>query len=103
MSIVATFAVPHPPLIVPAVGHGREREIARTIDAYREVGHRVAALAPDTIVISSPHTEMYLDYLHIAGGAGATGTFARFGAAHDGARVTYDEEFVQEICRVSSL
>ena len=99
MSIVATFAVPHPPLIVPAVGHGREREIARTIDAYREVGHRVAALAPDTIVISSPHTEMYLDYLHIAGGAGATGTFARFGAAHDGARVAYDEEFVQEICR----
>ena len=36
MSIVASFAVPHPPLIIPAVGHGREQGISHTIDAYRE-------------------------------------------------------------------
>ncbi|OUP08873.1 AmmeMemoRadiSam system protein A [Collinsella sp. An2] len=101
MSIVASFAVPHPPLIIPAVGHGREQGISHTIDAYREVGRHIAALKPDTIVISSPHTEMYLDYIHIAGGAQASGTFARFGAAHDGTRVRYDEEFVQELCRVA--
>ena len=34
MSIEAAFIVPHPPLIIPAVGHGREAKIQQTIDAY---------------------------------------------------------------------
>ena len=37
MSIVAAFAVPHPPLIIPGVGSGKEK-IASTIAAYDEVG-----------------------------------------------------------------
>ena len=45
MPVLAAFAVPHPPLIIPAVGRGRERGIQATIDAYDEVGRRVAALA----------------------------------------------------------
>ena len=100
MSVVIAVAVPHPPLIVPGVGHGREREIQSTVDAYREVARRVAALGPDTIVISSPHTTTYLNYLHIAQGPGAHGTFAQFGDPADGSRVTYDEELVAELCRL---
>ena len=37
MALQAAFIVPHPPLIVPAVGRGREEEIRTTIDAYDEV------------------------------------------------------------------
>ena len=80
MSIVAAFAVPHPPLIIPGVGSGKEK-IASTIAAYDEVGRRVAELAPDTVVISSPHAVMYADshlprarrprrLLHVWGAAG---------------------------------
>lgn len=43
MALLAAYAVPHPPLIVPAVGHGQEAAIADTIAAYREVARRVAA------------------------------------------------------------
>ena len=32
MGIVFACAVPHPPLIVPAVGRGQEREIQATVD-----------------------------------------------------------------------
>ena len=99
MPVIAAFAVPHPPLIIPEVGHGRERGIQATIDAYAEVGRRIAALEPDVIVISSPHTVMYADYLHIAPGAGARGTFAQFGAPQTGCSVDYDEQLVSEICR----
>lgn len=101
MSIIAAYAVPHPPLIVPAVGGGREQEISDTIAAYHEVARRIAKAAPDTLVISSPHTEMYYDYLHIAGGTGARGTFAQFGAPQEGSSVTYDREFVRELCRLA--
>ena len=55
MALLAAYAVPHPPLIVPAVGRGQEAAIADTIAAYREVARRVAAHRPDLIVITSPH------------------------------------------------
>ena len=50
MSIVAAYVVPHPPLIVPAVGHGQERAIQATVDAYEEVARRIAALHGGSIV-----------------------------------------------------
>ena len=43
MALLAAYAVPHPPLIVPAVGRGQEAAIADTITAYREGARRVAA------------------------------------------------------------
>ena len=101
MSILAAFAVPHPPLIVPGVGGGREAGIQATIDAYREVARRIADLAPETIVISSPHATCYLDYLHISGGEGAHGTFSQFGDRADGSRVHYDREFVDTLCQMA--
>ena len=45
MALLAAYAVPHPPLIVPAVGRGQEAAIADTIAAYREVARRVASRA----------------------------------------------------------
>ena len=59
MSILAAFMVPHPPMIIPAVGRGSEKQIQETIDAYEQVGREIANLAPETIVITSPHTIMY--------------------------------------------
>ena len=53
MAIVGSFLVPHPPLIIPEVGRGEERQIQKTIDAYKEVASRIAKLKPDTIIISS--------------------------------------------------
>ena len=38
MSILAAFMVPHPPMIVPAVGRGSEAQISKTIRAYEQVG-----------------------------------------------------------------
>ena len=33
MGIMAAMAVPHPPLIIPEVGRGQERGIAKTVAA----------------------------------------------------------------------
>ncbi|AEB07757.1 AMMECR1 domain protein [Coriobacterium glomerans PW2] len=99
MPVLAAFALPHPPLILPRIGHGREHEISSTVEAYHEVARRVAELEPETIVLSSPHSPMFADYLHIAPGSGARGTFAQFGDESDGSNVRYDEEFVDELSR----
>ena len=41
MSILAAFMVPHPPMIVPAIGAGREADIQETIDAYEQVAEEI--------------------------------------------------------------
>ncbi len=97
MAILAAYAVPHPPLIVHAVGHGREEEIQATVAAYREVGRRICELSPETLVISSPHSIMYRDYLHISPGSAASGDFGHFGAPEARHSVRYDEAFVSSL------
>ena len=101
MAIVAAFAVPHPPLIIPGVGGNQRGQISGTVRAYEEVARRIAALEPDTVVISSPHAAMYLDYLHISPGACARGDFSRFGAPDVRYEVTYDQDFVRGLCRAA--
>ena len=98
MSIVAAFMVPHPPMIVPEVGRGSEKQVEKTIKAYEKVADEIATLKPETIIISSPHSVMYSDYFHISPGAGASGSFADFGAPQVSFDIDYDEELVKLIC-----
>lgn len=99
--ITGAFMVPHPPLIIPAVGKGEERKIQNTIDAYHEVGRRIGGLRPETIVLLSPHQVMYADYFHISPGNGAKGDFSQFGAGQVRFEVRYDREFVENLCKLA--
>lgn len=94
MSILAAYAVPHPPIIMPEVGHGEEKKIQKTIDAYRLVMRQAAKLKPDTVVVTSPHSIMYADYFHISPGNHASGNFGQFGAPQVKIEANYDTEFV---------
>ncbi len=70
MPILAGFMVPHPPMIVPEIGRGSEAQVEETTRAYKKVAEEVAALKPDTIIITSPHTVMSANSLHISHGSG---------------------------------
>ena len=101
MPITLTCMLPHPPLIVPAVGKGEERNIQKTIDAYHEAARRIAACQPETIVLLSPHQVMYADYFHISPGEGADGDFGQFRAPGERMAVSYDTAFVEKLCAVA--
>lgn len=96
--ILAAVMVPHPPLIVPEVGRGEEKKIQKTIDAYREAAEWITAYQPETIVILSPHQTMYADYFHISPGKGAKGDLGNFRAGNVKFGVSYDTDFVEELC-----
>jgi len=98
MSVAAAYAVAHPPLAISEIGRGREKEITKTIDAYKRAASEIAAIAPDTIVITTPHAIMYADYFHISPSAKAQGSLAGFGAPDVVLSVNYDEGFVNAIC-----
>lgn len=98
MPILAGFMVPHPPMIVPDIGKGEEKKIIKTIWAYERVADEVAALKPDTIIVSSPHSIMYADYFHVSPGEKAWGSFERFAAGNVSFEETYDGELRDRIC-----
>ncbi|MBR2698356.1 MAG: AmmeMemoRadiSam system protein A, partial [Clostridia bacterium] len=101
MPIIAAYMVPHPPMIVPEVGRGSEAQIEATTRAYVKVAKEIAALKPETIVISSPHATMYADYFHISPGRGAKGSFARFRAPQVRFEVSYDHELARTVERLA--
>ncbi|RCX20175.1 uncharacterized protein (TIGR00296 family)/AmmeMemoRadiSam system protein A/AmmeMemoRadiSam system protein B [Anaerobacterium chartisolvens] len=93
MALAGAFVVPHPPIIIPDVGKGQEKKVSATLESYHEAARRIAALAPDTLIVISPHSIMYSDYFHISPGKAAKGDFGRFGAGSTVIRAEYDEEF----------
>ena len=101
MSVLAAFMVPHPPMIVPEVGRGSEEQILETTRAYEQVAREVAALTPDTLIVTSPHALMYADYFHISPGRSAKGSFSRFRAAGVRFSEQYDTELVDRICELA--
>ena len=97
MSIIAGYMVPHPPMAVPEVGGKNINIISETMKSYAEVSKDIAALKPDTILLSSPHQILYGDYFHISPGHSAVGDFSGFGAGNVKIKVDYDDELVRKI------
>jgi len=97
MPLKGAFIVPHPPIILPEIGHGEEKKIQKTTDAYLEAAGRISGIRPDTIIITSPHSVLYSDYFHISPGEKAKGDMRRFGARHVSMEVEYDSEFVKAL------
>lgn len=95
MSIQLAAIVPHPPIILPEIGQGQEREIRATSASFRELANRLRTIRPDTLIVISSHSTSYVDYFHISPGAKARGDLSRFGAKQVQVSTLYDEEFVR--------
>lgn len=97
MGIVAAYAVPHPPLIVPAVGGGQERAVAATIASMEEVARRVAAHDPDLVIVVSPHAPAFRDGFFISQSPTEQGSMATFGQPRETLAIHIDQEFSQTV------
>lgn len=100
MSIVAAYTVPHPPLIVPAVGRGEEAVIAETTAALDNISQRIAQHKPDTIVITSPHAPAFRDGFFVSQTPVENGSMATFGQPQEALSVHIDTQFAQKLANV---
>ena len=101
MPIIKAYTLPHPPLAIPEIGHGQEKEISRTLTSFNEVAAEIADLAPDTVIFVTPHNVLYADYFHISPGSSAVGSFSRFNAANVKMSIKYDEDLINEITEIA--
>lgn len=76
--MVGGCIVPHPPLLIPDIG-GRDLEKVRaTSVAMHTLSSRISSLAPDVLVMISPHTPMYRDAFTVKSASLLQGSFAGF-------------------------
>jgi len=78
--IIKAYMVPHPPIVVPEIGKGQEAPAAATVNAFKTIASQIRDLAPDVIIITTPHGTVYGDYIHICPDPVLAGDFRSFGA-----------------------
>lgn len=104
MSIIKGYVVPHPPLLIPEIGEGLEKDIKTTVESYESIAKEIAEIKPKTIIISTPHATVYGDYFHISPGEHVKGDLGRFRHPDVKLEANYDAELRDEIIeKISSL
>ena len=101
MSILASFIVPHPPLIIEEIGKDRINDIILTKNSYEKVAKEIQNLNPETIIISSPHAPMYRDWFYISNKPHIDGSFASFGAGEVEFHEEIDIELTEKIFEIA--
>ena len=79
-SLLFAGFMPHPPLLVEGVGDEMKTEVARTDAACRQLAERVAELAPETVVVVSPHGPVFADAYTMPDWQRLSGDFNAFGS-----------------------
>ncbi len=78
--IISTYILPHPPIIVPGIGRGRERQAENTVKAVKRAALEIGKDRPGTIILSSPHAPCFRDFIYIEDSETLAGDFAAFGS-----------------------
>ncbi len=97
MNIAIAALMPHPPILVPAVGRERLADVNASLAAMREISREILATEPDTIVLISPHSPRSPFAFGVWNCAELRGTFAPFNAPDAGVVLPVDGEFVQAL------
>lgn len=101
MSILSTYIVPHPPMIIEEIGKGSEKQIEKTIESCENIAKDIGKLNPETIIIISPHTKIYSDFFYIAPNDILKGDFGLFNASNISFEEKNDISLIEEIEKLS--
>ena len=92
-SPVFACVAPHPPIIVPAVGRGREKEASATMAAMGALHDALRDAAPDLLLIICPHGPIERDRFGVLTGP-LRGDMSYFGAGSERFAIETDRDFV---------
>ncbi|MFO7611537.1 MAG: AmmeMemoRadiSam system protein A [Clostridia bacterium] len=92
------YIMPHPPVIIPEIGRGSEKEAFRTIEGCNSVAADIASLNPETIIIITPHGPVFRDSVCINTNPVLKGDFGGFGFRQLAYEFDNDTGLCSEIC-----
>lgn len=80
MGIIGAAFFPHPPIVLPEVGRGQERDASATLQGMAELAGLVAELKPDVIAVVTPHGPAFSDVIAASSALKLSGSMEQFGA-----------------------
>lgn len=95
--IKATFLMPHPPVIIDAIGQGNEKLCQDVIDGLQQASERIGQIKPKTILVITPHGPVFSDGIAIGYDRKLKGDFGNFGYKEITNEKLNDLELVDEI------
>lgn len=96
-SIVFAGIAPHPPIMVPEVGHDAIAQVLGSINAMARFTERIITCGAETVVLVSPHAPLERDAFVAYQGPELYGDFAAFRARETRIAAQLDEELLQAI------
>lgn len=79
MPLVFAAITPHPPVLIPEIGKDNLKKISKTQQAMKELEREIYAAKPESILIISPHGQIFDDTFNINLSADYTANFKEFG------------------------
>lgn len=101
--LLNAYILPHPPIIVPGIGRGREREARATIDAMKRAAKEIAGERPTTIILSTPHAASFKNFVYMLDSETLEGDFAAFGSPNIQLSFQNNRELVSMIAVKAAL
>lgn len=74
------YILPHPPVIVPGIGRGRQLQANSTVEAVKRAAKEIGKDKPSTIILSTPHAPCFRDFVYLSDSEILSGDFAAFGS-----------------------
>ena len=96
--ILLGAVVPHPPILLPQIGRGREEATAATLNAYQQIAAALRAAQIDRAVLISSHGIVTLGRFHLLN-VPLNGDFSSFGAPDVHFQRGCDQELITAIAR----
>ena len=98
-SLVFAGIAPHPPIMVPEVGHEAIAEVRTSIDAMANLTERLITSGAKTVILISPHAPLAAEAFVAYDGPALYGDFADFRAPAASVSAPLDEELLKEITK----
>src|SRR2546423_5170916 len=100
-SLVFAGIAPHPPIMVPEVGHDSCVEVQKSISAMAELTERIIESNAETVVLISPHAPLEPVAFVAYDGPMLHGDFSMFRAPQTTIEAELDDELLTEITRAA--
>ena len=99
MAVVYGAVLPHPPILIPAIGGDRVKEVIKTKKALEEVGRRLKEKEIDSVIVITPHGNVSQISIPVYTGHIFKGNLAQFGANKPVLSLKGDNKLAAEIIR----
>ncbi|HDQ15526.1 MAG TPA: AmmeMemoRadiSam system protein B [Bacteroidetes bacterium] len=77
--LVFSAITPHPPILIPSIGQESLEQIKKTQQAMQELAENFYVVAPETVIVISPHGRLMENSFTLNGAPDFSGDFGQFG------------------------